>query len=463
MTDASMTSEKTSAPPPGTPPSGGKESTFTRPEWIFLIALACIAGLAELAIVIINFSTMPIYLKNGLKLPNLAGLSLSVFLLAEALGNSPMGALSDRFGRRPMILAGATISVVTCLLTVALRVPETEAGVLLLTVGLLTLRVLDGMGAAMYWPAIFASIGDRLPPERQAQGMSILNVTYLVGIAFGPFIGGLLNDNFGQRYNEYQPERYAPSFFVAALCFGLIGILAAIFTPRKAKHAIQPEESAPELAAVSAADSAHGGAPMVAIKRAFREVPLVLLMGFLIFFGTAGLLSPSLKTYVMERLAISESIFGSLMLYPAVIIAGLSFPLAKTCDRWGKSRSIKLGLGIVAAALWGLLFIHQPWTVVAIGVLLGIGFLLSFPSYMAYVSELGGSERAGMIGAVRMAQGIGALLGAAFSSTLYALDPQHHAIFICASSVVTVGWILSLFVIRPLPSCSINSKNGAAA
>jgi DHA1 family multidrug resistance protein-like MFS transporter len=429
------------------------DAKISRQDWLFLIALASIAGLAELAIVIINLSTNPIYLDKGLHLPQLVGISLSVFFLAEALGNAPFGAISDRWGRRPMMVLGALLSVGTCVAMACLRPPTDGTGILLVSAAVLGLRVVDGIGAAMYWPALFASVGDRLPPERQAQGMSILNVTYLVGIAFGPVIGGLCNENLGRQFSPNQPERYIPSFMVAALCFGIIAMIAAIIAPRRPTHTTHQEIAAqtPDTLPDTSSGNPHTGTPLAAIQRAIREIPFLLLMGFLIFFASAGLIPPYLKNFIMHRFDVSESTFGTMLLYPAIIIAALSFPLGKFCDRCGKPRAIQIGLGIVSVALWALLVVQEVWAVIAIGSLLGIGFILAFPSYMAYVSEIAGpKERAGMIGAVRMAQGIGALSGAAISSTLYTADAKHLTIFVVASALITIGFALSLFVIRPL-------------
>jgi DHA1 family multidrug resistance protein-like MFS transporter len=98
------------------------------------------------------------------------------------------------------------------------------------------------------------------------------------------------------------------------------------------------------------------------------------------------------------------------------------------------------------------MFMQHTWSVVLAGSLLGIGFILAFPAYMAYLADLTGPEdRAGMIGAVRMAQGIGALLGAAISSVLYTVDERHLTVFVTASVLVTLGWLLSLFSVHPRP------------
>jgi predicted MFS family arabinose efflux permease len=174
--------------------------------WPFLLGLSAVAGLAELAFIIVNVSALPVYLEFGLGLPHLVGYSLGAFYLAEALGNSPLGVLGDRLGRRRLMVMGALISVGTCLGTAFLRVPQGGGPLAWLAIGLLILlRVLDGVGAAALWPALFASVSDRIHPRRQAQAMSVLNITYFVGIALGPFVGRAGKRHMGERAGNPRP------------------------------------------------------------------------------------------------------------------------------------------------------------------------------------------------------------------------------------------------------------------
>jgi DHA1 family multidrug resistance protein-like MFS transporter len=445
-------------PAPARNGGGGGENLLP-----FLAALSAVAGLAELAFVIVNVSALPVYLKSGLGLPNLPGIALAAFYTAEAIGNSPMGALADRFGRRRIMVFGALLSVLTCVGTAFVRVPQGPGAVIWGAVGLILLfRVLDGLGAAMLWPAVFASVGDRVPIQRQAQAMSALNITYLVGIALGPLIGGLVNDTLGGAYGVADPRRYAPSFFVAAGCFFLTAVIAYVAAPRRAEKPLPVQqriaEEEGETTVGEIAEAAHPPVALAAIKKALRTVPMLMILGFLIFFGV-GLIAPYAKTFFMARYNLSESAFGSLLLVPALIIAVISLPLGRLADAWGKTRSIHLGMGVCALSLWMIIFLKSQVAVIALGTLLGIGFVLAFPSYMAYLAEIAGpEERGGLIGAVRMAQGFGALLGAALASPLYTLDAEHLTIFVIAAGMLTLGFVLSLFFVKERPR-----PEGAAA
>jgi MFS family permease len=341
--------------PATTPPSSPRvsapnlpASARLRPDpplWPFLLALSCVAGLAELAFIIVNVSALPVFLEFGLGLPKLVGYTLGIFYLAEALGNSPMGALGDKFGRRRLMVTGALVSVGTCIATAFVRVPEGGGPLAWGGIGLLLLlRVLDGLGAAALWPALFASVSDRVPDNKQAQAMSALNITYFVGIALGPFVGGYVNDTWGQGLKASDPARYVPSFFVAAACFALAALIAYFVAPRQAAPAPPPpvDHGAEVLgeAGPAAAHDTHGEAASLAgVRRALQLVPALMALGFLTFLAI-GLIAPYVKLFAMKRFDISESAFGTLLLYPALLIAAAAVPMGHVTDRWGKSRSI---------------------------------------------------------------------------------------------------------------------------
>lgn len=406
------------------------------PEWLFLLALCSVSALAELGFVIVNISALPVFLKFGLHLANLPGLALAAYYLVEALANSPMGALADRLGRRRLMVLGTCVSILTCLATSQLRTPEGGAAVLGVTALVLLLRALDGMGAAMLWPNVYASAADRVAPERQAQANTLITMAYMATIAIGPKVGGWLNETFGRHYTQDQPGRYAPSFLFAAGCFAATAVLAYFIAPRRA------------TAHHTEADAEHAPVNKSALVKALQQLPWLLGLIFLIFVAI-GLIAPYVKPYFMERFGISEESFGNLLLGPAVLIGLLSAPLGKLADRWGKPQAIRTGTALCALSLWGLLFAPHQNLIIVFGTLLGIGFVMAFPAYMAYVAEMAPeSERGGMIGAVRMAQGVGAMFGSVLSSPLYTADAAHHTVFYLAAALLSVGFVLSLIVVR---------------
>ncbi|WP_395095059.1 MFS transporter [Armatimonas sp.] len=405
------------------------------PEWLFLLALCAVSALAELGFVIVNISALPYFLKFGIQLPSLAALALVPYYLVEALAGSPMGALADRVGRRRLMVTGACVSIATCLATSQVRVPHGAAAVLGITALVLLLRALDGFGAAMLWPNVYAAAADRVAPERQAQANTLITMAYMAMIAIGPKVGGWLNDRFGVAYRLDQPEHYAPSFLFAAGCFAATAILSYFIAPRRNTPTPGHEEHAP--------------INKTALLRAFHTAPWLLgLIGMI--FVAIGLIGTQAKIYLMARFGFtSEESFGNLFLAPAVLIGIVAAPLGRLSDKWGKTRAIRLGTALCAASIWGLLYSPYQSGVALFGSILGSGFVLAFPAYMAYIAEMAPeNEKGAMIGSVRMVQGVGAGLGALLSALLLAQGTSVHSLFLVAASILTLGFFLSLVVVK---------------
>ena len=410
-------------------------SKLAVPEWLFLIVLSAVAGLAELGFVIVNISSLPMLLEQGLGLASLPGIAMAIFYTAEAAGNSPMGAMADRVGRRRMMLLGAMLSVVTSLSTAFIPLKDVGNGVAIPL--LLVMRALDGIGASMLWPSVFASIGDRCAPERQARAMTVLNTTYLAGIAIGPYCAGLVNDQFGAKFTLAQPEHYNPSFYLAGGCFLLAAVFGYLVAPGKAETHQRP-----------AGHEAGSAFSVDALKRTWKRIPMVMLLGFVIFLAV-GLIGPYVKTYFISRFHLSESTFGKVLLVPAMLIGAVSIPIGHLSDRWGKTKSIQLGMLLCTSSLWLIFYVQSQLLVVALGSLLGVGFVMAFPAYMAYLSDLADDhERGGLIGSVRLVQGIGAFLGAGGASLLHGLSGGSQVVFYVSGTLLALGTIISRLTLR---------------
>jgi DHA1 family tetracycline resistance protein-like MFS transporter len=115
------------------------------------------------------------------------------FLCAPLIGN-----LSDRFGRRPVLIASLlALSVDYCIMGFAPTLAWLFIG-----------RFLSGIAGAAY-PTAGAYVADVTPPEKRASGFGMLGGAFSVGFVLGPALGGILGE-FGSR---------VPFFAAAALSF----------------------------------------------------------------------------------------------------------------------------------------------------------------------------------------------------------------------------------------------------
>jgi DHA1 family multidrug resistance protein-like MFS transporter len=399
-------------------------------------ALVVMAGFAELGYVTLNISAMPVYLREvvGLGESTITVVG-SVFLLTEAIFRAPMGMLSDHFGRRRLIVLGPTLTVFTSLATLVASHP----------LHFIVLRALDGLGAAMLWPAVYAAIGDSVPLHKRAWAMSFLNMTYMSGIALGPLAGGLANDLSGTKQ---------ASFYLTACLFMVATLIAWRFYPRDGRMP-------------NGADSAPGEKlALGAFLNALRIAPGHMLLAFVVFFGI-GLIMLLVKLYAMDEFGVSETLFGVGLVVPALAIAVLSLPLGRLADWLGRTRSIRLGLMLAAGVVWSVVAPSQPpiaWVLVA-AALGAVSFVLTFAAWMAELSEIDPERRGVMLGAAGTAQGVGSILGALLGGFLYEhvpltlgaiTVPAHRTPFIGCALTLTLGAALSWVVLKRDRAISIS-------
>ena len=399
-------------------------------------ALVVMAGFAELGYVTLNISAMPVYLREvvGLGESTITAVG-SVFLLTEAIFRAPMGMLSDHFGRRRLIVLGPTLTVFTSLATLVANHP----------LHFIVLRALDGLGAAMLWPAVYAAIGDSVPLHKRAWAMSFLNMTYMSGIALGPLAGGLANDLSGAKQ---------ASFYLTACLFMVAMLIAWRFYPRDGR-------------VPNGAGSAPGEKlSLGAFLNALRIAPGHMLLAFVVFFGI-GLIMLLVKLYAMDEFGVSETLFGVGLVVPALAIAVLSLPLGRLADWLGRTRSIRLGLMLAAGVVWSVVAPSQPpiaWVLVA-AALGAVSFVLTFAAWMAELSEIDPERRGMMLGAAGTAQGVGSILGALIGGFLYEhvpltlgaiTVPAHRTPFIGCALTLTLGAALSWVVLKRDRAISIS-------
>ena len=399
-------------------------------------ALVVMAGFAELGYVTLNISAMPVYLREvvGLGESTITAVG-SVFLLTEAIFRAPMGMLSDHFGRRRLIVLGPALTVFTSLATLVASHP----------LHFIVLRALDGLGAAMLWPAVYAAIGDSVPLHKRAWAMSFLNMTYMSGIALGPLAGGLANDLSGTKQ---------ASFYLTACLFMVATLIAWRFYPRDGR-------------VPNGAGSAPGEKlSLGAFLNALRIAPGHMLLAFVVFFGI-GLIMLLVKLYAMDEFGVSETLFGVGLVVPALAIAVLSLPLGRLADWLGRTRSIRLGLMLAAGVVWSVVAPSQPpiaWVLVA-AALGAVSFVLTFAAWMAELSEIDPERRGMMLGAAGTAQGVGSILGALIGGFLYEhvpltlgaiTVPAHRTPFIGCALTLTLGAALSWVVLKRDRAISIS-------
>jgi len=184
------------------------ESKFTAVQIRFLIALGSVIGLQTLSMTMLN-SFVDIY-GETLKwnTPFLCGLALGIYGLANAIFQIPYGSLSDRIGRKPVILAGLA------LLSGGLFIGFLANDIYSLIIS----RAMQGCGAIQ--GLAYSWINDGVEDDKKSRAMSIAGVIVAVG-GVGAFVGGPLLYNI-------MPVRYMFLICAALILVALLFILLFI-------------------------------------------------------------------------------------------------------------------------------------------------------------------------------------------------------------------------------------------
>ncbi|MEI6512191.1 MAG: MFS transporter [bacterium] len=432
------------------PPRQEDSPVSASPERIrrrIMVSLMAMAACAELGYATLNISCMPVFLTKTIGYPaGTMALIVGVYFLSEALFKSPMGHLSDRFGRKLFLVGGPAISIFTSLLTLLVGYARLHMGLDLASLAFIfaALRALDGLGAGMLWPVAFATMGEAVPTRQRASAMSLLNVTYMLGIAFGPLIGGTVNHLFHSDY---------ASFYASAFLFSVAVIVGLSILPsnKSLAHLRSVSDESHPLAELESSIS------IKALLENARRIPKYIALSFITYFAI-GIPVLVVKLFALDEYHLSEIQFGALVMPPAIAMAVLSVPVGKLADKLGRALSMQIGLGVGALGMWAISLIPNTTVVLIVACFIGLGFLISLPAWLAAISEVDPRRRGAYLGAVMACQGIGFLLGSLVGGFLYSntfihwsMLPwinDHYAPFLACAASLTIAFVMSLFFMK---------------
>src|SRR5437867_13438326 len=164
---------------------------------IFLIVLVDVLGLT------IILPLLPFYAESLGASPRVVGLIVSAYAICQLIAGPPLGHLSDRVGRRPVLLVS---QMGTCIGFLILAFAQTLWVVFLA-------RIIDGLTAGNLTVAQ-AYIADVTPPENRTKSFGIIGIAFGLGFLVGPAISGFL----AQFNNTYPIFAAAGLSFTSILC-----------------------------------------------------------------------------------------------------------------------------------------------------------------------------------------------------------------------------------------------------
>ena len=349
------------------------------------------------------------------------GLLAGSYALAQFAATPLIGALSDRFGRRPVIAICVSGSVLGLGLFAITLSHDWPAGAVLPLFLLFGARLIDGVsgGTAATAGAVLADI---TPPEKRARAFGLIGVAFGLGFIIGPFLGGQL-----ARIAVTVPIWVATGFAVLNL--------VVVLTLLPETHPVSERRVLPRKRELN---------PFAQIARVIGN-PAVgrLALGFFLFFLAFNGFTAILVLYFKQRFnwgpELATTAFLIVGVVATVVQGGLIGPLV---NRFGEWKLTLIGLGLVIA---GCLLIPTTNPEQArIGVFTAVAILASgtglvTPSLRSLVSRRLSDEGQGAaLGSLQALQSLGSFLGPPLAGLGYDLLGQTSPFFGGAALLVVV-------------------------
>jgi MFS family permease len=296
------------------------------------------------------------------------GVLFAAFSISSFAGSAIGGALTDRFGRKGIIMFGLIASSFS---TVAMGLIGTfhTFFFLALFVGILT----DVAG-----PAHQAMVADILPEEKRADGYGILRVAFNLSVVIGPAIGGIL-----------ASRSYLLLFLSDAVVSLLTAILVFIFLPetKPLAHPDAPKQT------VAGSFAGYG--------QVFRNAAFMLFLGaVLLQVFTYMNMNTTLGVYLRNEHGTPESGYGLLLSINAAMVVLMQFPITRRITKYPPMLMMAVGtfLYVIGFSMYG--FVSTYILFVVAMVIITIGEMVVSPVAQALVASFAPEDMRGRYMAV---------------------------------------------------------------
>jgi len=290
------------------------------------------------------------------------GIAIASFSIAALLLRPLVGWSADRFGRRPLLIGGALLTVAA----LGLHLAANDLGLFIAA------RALLGAGEGFFFVAAIAAGSDLAPPARRGEAISFLSLSLYLGIAIGPAMGEAALTAGGS---------YAAVWLVA-IVVAAVAVVLTLFVP----------ESAPAVLAGNAGERARG--PLIHPAGLFPGfVSLLGLWGMAGFFTFLPLHARGMG---MDGAGLPLLIYGLVVVVLRVI--GATWP-----DRLGAARLSSAALVVSAAGLAIIGLLRSAEGLLAGTFVFAVGVAFTMPALLSLaVARVAPTERGTVAGTVTL-------------------------------------------------------------
>lgn len=374
---------------------------------------------------------LPFYGEYFQASPFVVGLLMASYSLAQFIAAPFWGRLSDRIGRRPVLLislAGATVTYIWLGLADELWV-------------LFAARFAGGFMAGNI-SAAFAYVADITTRENRARGMGVVGAAFGLGFIIGPAIGGILAGSDPHHADFQSPAFAAAGLSAVALAFGLFMLKESLSDSVRARLAARP------------------GSTRIQQFRDTVNKPnmrLLLALSFLSIFTFAGI-EATFALWSRRQFGWGPEQNGYLFALIGLLNAGLQGGMiGRMAKHFGEANLLLQGAVALAFGIALIPFATNLWLLIAAMMIATYGFSVISPALNSLISlQTGDEDQGGMMGVTRSATTMARVAGPIWAGWMFSTFGMDWPYFggACVMMVV-VGLVIRSFPVLK----SVDGKN----
>ncbi len=295
-----------------------------------------------------------------------AGIVLGTFSAFGLIGSMIGGALTDKFGRKSLILFGLVFSAISTL----------SLGLVNEFAVLLPLAVVIGLLSNMAGPAHQAMVADLLPEDKRQEGFGILRVVANMSWIIGPTIGGFIAN-----------RSYFALFVLDAVISCIVAVIVFRYVPETKPESTEEPES---------------------IVRTFAGYGVVLKdYAYVAFLGVSILMGivyqqmyNTLSVYLRDNHGIEPQGYGFLLTVSAIVVILFQFTTTRVIKKYPAFLLMALGVFFYMIGFGMFGFVTVYWLFAAAIVIITIGEMVIMPTASALATNFAPEDMRGRYMAV---------------------------------------------------------------
>lgn len=343
------------------------------------------------------------------------GVMSSLFAFVQFVASPIVGRVSDKFGRKPMLVWGLLVfSLAEFLFAIAQHLWAFDIS-----------RAVDGLSAAMFVPTSMALAADLTSVRERAKVIGWLSAAFSGGLILGPGLGGLLAN-----------VSYKFPFWVAG-GLGLVStVVAWVLLPRDDDERFKSTTKNPESELL--------GSTWTQVKKMMSPALITLfVMIFVAAFGLAGFES-IYSLYVNEVHNFDLATIALVLTLNGIISLVLQVFFFEGLVRWlGEVRLIRYSYFLSAVGTVFVIYDHSHWQLVVATLVIFEAFDLLRPAITTLLTKMS-QENQGLLNGINMSlTSVGNIIGPLISGALLDMNYQYPywvvIVFLVAAFIITFG------------------------